>query len=71
MVGSRLKRCSTTIKSRGNQTIFRVNLEYPGHSNVIPEFLLIDGLRVTRWRNEEEATDAEIGWKRLITGIQR
>lgn len=50
------------IQSRGNQTVFRVYLEYPGHKNAIPKFLINDGLKVTRWQNDEEATDGEKGW---------
>jgi len=37
------------IASRGHQAVFRIYLEYPGHENVIPEFLVKDGLKVHRW----------------------
>lgn len=41
------------IASRGNQTIFRVVLEYPGRSGVIPDYLLGQGLRVHRYRQSD------------------
>ena len=44
------------IASRGHQAVFRVFLEYPGKSGVIPPFLLKDGLKVTRWSYSEEAS---------------
>ena len=37
------------VAGRGNQTIFRVYLEYPGKTGAIPDFLLKDGLAITRW----------------------
>ena len=57
-----LEKLLNDVKSRGNQTIFRVYLEFPGHRDVIPRFLIDGGLKVTRWRNEDEAADAETGW---------
>lgn len=50
-----LERLLNDIASRGHQTVFRVWLEYPGHSNGIPEFLVRDGLRVTEWTYENTA----------------
>ena len=35
--------------SRGHQGIFRVFLEYPGRKDIIPEFLLKDGLKVEKY----------------------
>lgn len=49
------------VKSRGNQTVFRVYLEYPGGKSGVPKFLIDGGLKVHRWQNEEEATDGEKG----------
>lgn len=48
-----LERMLDDIASRGHQTVFRVFLEYPNKSGVIPEFLLKDGLTVTRWPFQE------------------
>ena len=40
------------VASRGHQAVFRVYLEYPGKPGAIPQFLIRDGLKVTRWRTE-------------------
>ncbi len=34
------------IAQRGKQTVFRIYLEYPAKTDVIPKFLLEDGLKV-------------------------
>lgn len=39
------------IASRGHQAVFRVFLEYPGKTGVIPPFLVAGGLRVHVWTN--------------------
>lgn len=39
------------ISSRGNQAVVRVFLEYPGKKNVIPEFLIRDGLTIHKYLN--------------------
>ena len=39
------------ISSRRHQTVFRVYLEYPAKTDVIPKFLLADGLKVHRYLN--------------------
>ena len=41
------------VRSRGNQTIFRVFLEYPGREGAIPQFLLDQGLDTVRWLDED------------------
>jgi hypothetical protein len=41
------------IAGRGHQAVLRIFLEYPGKKNVIPEFLLRDGLKVTKWKYTE------------------
>lgn len=46
-----LERLLNSVAGRGHQTIFRVYLEYPGHTNVIPDFLLQGGLKVHRYVN--------------------
>ncbi len=48
-----LERLLDDIASRGHQTVFRIFLEYPNKSGVIPEFLIKDGLKVTRWPFQE------------------
>jgi len=40
-----------TAASRGRQTVFRVYLEFPGKTGVIPPFLIRDGLRVRKYIN--------------------
>lgn len=37
------------IASRGHQAVFRIYLEYPGREEVIPRFLVKDGLKIHRW----------------------
>jgi hypothetical protein len=44
-----LEKMLEDISSRGHQAVLRVVLEYPGRKGLIPEFLLRDGLQVTRW----------------------
>ncbi len=43
------------IASRGNQTVFRVYLEYPGKKEGIPEFLIRGGLKVHLYKNTNTA----------------
>lgn len=43
------------IASRGHQAVVRIALEYPGRTGLIPDFLIRDGLKVTRWRFQESA----------------
>jgi hypothetical protein len=44
-----LERLLDGISSRGHQAVLRVYLEYPGKKNVIPEFLVKDGLKVHKY----------------------
>lgn len=37
------------IASRGHQAVFRIYLEYPGREDVLPRFLVKDGLKIHRW----------------------
>ncbi|MCX7699618.1 MAG: DUF4832 domain-containing protein, partial [Gemmataceae bacterium] len=46
-----LERMLSDIASRGHQAVLRIFLEYPGRKNIIPEFLIRDGLRIHRWVN--------------------
>jgi hypothetical protein len=39
------------MASRGHQAIFRIFLEYPNQTGIIPEFLIHDGLQVHRYLN--------------------
>ena len=39
------------IAGRGHQAVFRIYLEYPAKTNVIPKFLLEDGLKVHKYLN--------------------
>ncbi|MDB4713318.1 hypothetical protein OAF41_01015 [bacterium] len=39
-------------KAGGRQLIFRIYLEYPGKDDVLPAFLLQEGIKVTRWAEE-------------------
>lgn len=48
-----LERILDDIASRGHQAVFRIYLEYPNRSGVIPPFLIQDGLQVTRWDFKE------------------
>lgn len=42
------------IASRGNQTVFRIWIEYPGKKSGLPEFLSDQGVKVTEWGNTSE-----------------
>ncbi|MCU0704842.1 MAG: hypothetical protein MUF18_12760, partial [Fimbriiglobus sp.] len=37
------------IAARGHQAVFRIFLEYPDKKGIIPDFLVKDGLKVTKW----------------------
>lgn len=39
------------ISGRGHQAVFRIFLEYPAKTNVIPKFLIDDGLKVHKYLN--------------------
>jgi hypothetical protein len=39
------------IAGRGHQAVFRIYLEYPGKQNLIPKFLIDDGLKVHKYLN--------------------
>lgn len=43
------------VKSRGNQTVFRIMLEYPGQKNLIPQYLIDGGLVVHKYKNTNMA----------------
>lgn len=40
-------------KQGGRQLVFRIFLEYPGKDQVLPEFLLKEGLKVTEWKDPD------------------
>ncbi len=46
-----LERMLDDIASRGHQAVFRIYVEYPNKKNIIPEFLLRDGLKVHKYLN--------------------
>jgi hypothetical protein len=50
-----LEKLLDDVASRGNQTIFRVFLEYPGKKEGIPEFLVKQGLKVHVYKNTNTA----------------
>lgn len=49
---TRLEKLLDEVASRGRQTIFRAYLEYPGHRDVIPNYLVQAGVKVTVRQNE-------------------
>ncbi|MCY2985384.1 MAG: DUF4832 domain-containing protein [Planctomycetota bacterium] len=46
-----MERLLEPIAGRGHQAVFRIFLEYPGKTNVIPKFLLNDGLKIHKYLN--------------------
>jgi len=50
-----LEKLLDDIASRGNQAVFRIMLEYPGRTNLIPRFLIDAGLTVHRYENTNTA----------------
>ncbi len=42
----------TVTQQRGKQLILRIMLEYPGKPNCVPQFLIDDGVRITRWKTD-------------------
>ncbi len=55
MVGERtydwqpLENLLDDVASRGHQTIFRIWMEYPGHNDGIPQYLVDQGLTIHEW----------------------
>ena len=41
---------------RGCQLTFRVYLEYPNQDVAVPQFLIDDGLKITKWKNDNKET---------------
>lgn len=52
---SSLERLLNDISGRGHQAVIRIFLEYPGKTNVIPQFLIEDGLVVHKYVNTNTA----------------
>jgi len=50
-----LEKLLNDIASREHQTVFRFWMEYPGHEEGIPQYLIDDGLKVTEWLNTNTA----------------
>jgi hypothetical protein len=48
---TRLEKLLNDIAGRGHQTVFRIYVEYPGKKDGIPDFLINDGLKVYRYRD--------------------
>ncbi len=46
-----LEKILNDISSRGHQAVFRIYLEYPDQKNIIPQFLVKDGLKVHKYLN--------------------
>jgi hypothetical protein len=66
----------TGIASRGNQAIFRVWVEYPGKESGLPKFLVEQGVKVTRWKNDPEQPPAGVSYspdyadERLVQALE-
>lgn len=41
-------------QARGCQLVVRVFLEYPGKGNVVPDFLIQEGVKVTEWKHDSD-----------------
>lgn len=54
-------------KQRGRQLVFRVVLEYPGKENVLPRFLLEEGLQVTEWKDPDGKVVMTPDYKSALT----
>ena len=52
---TKLEALLNDVAKRGNQTIFRVFLEYPGQPSAIPSYLTDGGLKVHRYSNTNTA----------------
>ncbi len=50
---TRLEKTLDEVSGRGNQLVFRVFAEYPKKGVGIPEFLVKDGVKLTRWRSDD------------------
>lgn len=48
-----LEKILNSSQERGKQTIFRVFLEYPKKKSALPEFLLKEGVEITKWKSED------------------
>lgn len=52
---AKLEELLDAVAGRGHQAVFRVYLEYPGKTGVIPKFLVADGLKVHKYLNTNTA----------------
>jgi hypothetical protein len=64
------------VARRGNQTIFRVWLEFPGRPSGVPKFLLDAGVKLTQWNNEKDqlqrtSLTPDYGNERLVAALER
>ena len=72
-----LEKLLNGIASRGNHTIFRIWLEYPGQKSGLPEFLHDQGVKVTEWENPDEKAPQNLCFcpdyedERLIVALEK
>lgn len=52
---AKLEELLDAVAGRGHQAVFRVYLEYPAKTGVIPKFLVADGLKVHKYLNTNTA----------------
>ncbi len=65
-----------TISSRGCQAVFRVWIEYPNQKSGLPQFLLDEGVKLTKWTNQKESpptrnVSPDYEDERLVRAIER
>ena len=48
-----LEKKLNTIASRGNQAVFRVYLDYPGKKPAVPDFLIKNGHKLLKYKNDD------------------
>jgi hypothetical protein len=49
---SAIEETLAVTRKRGCQLVMRVYLEYPGHGNEVPQFLIDEGVKVVKWTGE-------------------
>lgn len=50
---SPIEKVLKTTQERGCQLTFRVMMEYPNRGVLVPQFLIDEGVRVTKWKSDE------------------
>ena len=71
-----LERLLEEVAAHGNQTVFRVWVEFPGRRSGVPQFLLDAGVKITKWNSGDESRPRtcftpDYEDERLVSALER